>query len=195
MEQINWCLLQRNHAWSSFSLCFSPISPGCYGNLGARTSPRKRWGVCLHADWGPESGCAFSPSGEVSFHKGFPSMVKSTWKGQTWLSCQMFHEDMLGFRIVGTLITQYYTSPSLIWSFQPKHLSEVSSLLGLVTPLYSLSFCRLFVPLDSGLISALVVVVQILLTDAGAWDEIRITVSSQAYSLRLWHPFASTVTK
>ncbi|KAK2848874.1 hypothetical protein Q5P01_008708 [Channa striata] len=26
---------------------------GCYGNLGTRASPRKRWGVFLHADGGP----------------------------------------------------------------------------------------------------------------------------------------------
>uniref|UniRef100_A0A3Q1G381 Heteroous nuclear ribonucleoprotein A0 n=1 Tax=Acanthochromis polyacanthus TaxID=80966 RepID=A0A3Q1G381_9TELE len=81
---------------------------GCYGNLGTRTSPRKRWGVCLHADWGPESGCAFSPSGEVSFHKGFPSMVKSTYESNV-VVIQMFYEDMFGCRIVGTLMTQYCT--------------------------------------------------------------------------------------
>ncbi|AWP11764.1 Macrophage erythroblast attacher [Scophthalmus maximus] len=38
---------------------------GCYGNLGTRTSPRKRRGACLHAGGGTESGCVFSPTGFI----------------------------------------------------------------------------------------------------------------------------------
>lgn len=77
LQLVNWCLLQK-YLLSAITHFFPlPSSPGCYGNLGTRASPRKRWGVFLHADGGPS--LVPSPPQVKSVFKGFPSVVTNAF--------------------------------------------------------------------------------------------------------------------
>lgn len=85
LERVNLCLVQKTLLCPVSHSLFLPSPPGCYGNLDNIT-PNTMGCVCVSTpSGGPESGCAFSPSGEVSFHKGFPSVVLMLFlKSITW---------------------------------------------------------------------------------------------------------------